>query len=193
MIKGLLQVPVDLGVRVRGSAAARPDRARQPGPRAASTMPARALTTPSGGRVWEDPSVYGINKRSPHVPLHAYATREAALEAVARIGRQTSSGQRGARLSLSGAWDFKLFDRPGDVPEGFSQADFSTADWAPVRTPPYRLARSRGRALSRVHTAATAPGSSPGQAVECHRSGAARADCGPWQLGDARLWRASLH
>jgi hypothetical protein len=93
-----------------------------------------SLVTPCGGRVWEDPSVYGINKRASHVPLHNHATREAALEDIVRIGRQTSgTRQPGSRLSLNGPWDFKLFSRPADVPDGFWQADFVPQDWATVR------------------------------------------------------------
>ena len=87
-----------------------------------------------GGRVWEDPSVFGINKRSSHVPLHVFPSEAGAFEHVAGIGRVVQAADVSAnKVMLNGMWDFHLFAKPEDVPAGFWQpASTSSHEWKQV-------------------------------------------------------------
>jgi hypothetical protein len=63
---------------------------------------------------WENPSVLGINKRGPHVPLKSFPT----LRSATQNGRQQHASPRLMLLSQC-EWDFKLYGSPALVPEDF--------------------------------------------------------------------------
>jgi hypothetical protein len=88
-----------------------------------------------GGNIWENPQVFQVNKRMPHVPLKGHATPEAALEAVQSIGRTLDKSIQISHYQhiLNGFWDFKLFDSPADVPSGFWLPEAHLQEWSQVR------------------------------------------------------------
>lgn len=91
-----------------------------------------------GGKIWENPQVFQVNKRQPHVPLQSYATPEAAIEAVQSIGRTLNDSLQISQHQhdLNGFWDFKLFDSPADVPDGFWLPEARLREWTQVRAVP---------------------------------------------------------
>lgn len=78
-------------------------------------------------RDWEDPQVFGINKRPGHVPLGAYPSADLALA----CDRKASPNV----CLLNGTWRFHLAERPEAVPEGFHAMDFDDAAWDGIVVP----------------------------------------------------------
>lgn len=77
---------------------------------------------------WENPSLFGVNKRVAHVPLYSFKDVSSALQHFR--DPVTASANR---LTLSQCpWHFKLYDSPGDVPADFMQPSFSVEDWGQV-------------------------------------------------------------
>jgi beta-galactosidase len=82
-------------------------------------------TTPL--RDWENPAIFGINKRPAHVPMGAYPDAAQAL-----------TGDRAASPyvnSLSGTWKFHLAPRPEAVPAEFEQPTFDASAWGEITVP----------------------------------------------------------
>lgn len=78
-------------------------------------------------RDWENPQVFGINKRPGHSPLGAYASAEMA----AACDRTASPYVK----SLNGTWRFHLAPNPDSVPEGFFLSEYADRDWADIVVP----------------------------------------------------------
>lgn len=72
---------------------------------------------------WQNPLVFGVNKRPGHTGYHSYPDVTSAL-----------TGERSpyARL-LNGEWQFTLLANPRAIPANFPQADPST--WQPIEVP----------------------------------------------------------
>jgi hypothetical protein len=84
------------------------------------------LQSACGGRVWEDPSVFAINKRSSHVRLHSFRKEESAFDYIASIGRTLHPHDAsGNKIMLNGIWDFRLYPSCEAVPEGFWKPECS--------------------------------------------------------------------
>jgi evolved beta-galactosidase subunit alpha len=84
---------------------------------------------------WEDESVLHENRLAPRAYAIGYQDAMAA-----------SSGQRGLSdqfVSLSGRWQFRYFDHPDDVPEGF--ISILQTDWGHVDVPSLWQTRGHGR------------------------------------------------
>ncbi|KAL4534529.1 hypothetical protein Ndes2526A_g05420 [Nannochloris sp. 'desiccata'] len=82
---------------------------------------------------WENPAIYGINKRASHVTLRSYTNPKQAFEHY-KLLSETSTSPR--RLSLNGNnWDFELFDKPSDTPDGFYKPEFDVSKWNKVIVP----------------------------------------------------------
>jgi beta-galactosidase/beta-glucuronidase len=78
-------------------------------------------------RDWENPLITGRNKRPGHVPLGAYPNTELAL---------TCDWKKSPyALLLNGAWDFRLFPCPEEVPAGFHAEDFDISGWSKITVP----------------------------------------------------------
>ena len=73
---------------------------------------------------WENPSLLGLHKRPPHVPLFAFGDL-----AMARA-RQTNN-----RRSLNGLWKFELFPAPEQTPPGFEADPLVSAKWNSIPIP----------------------------------------------------------
>lgn len=79
---------------------------------------------------WENPSLLGINKLPPHVPLRSHNGAASALSYFTDARRCVTN----IVMLSSLPWRFKVFDRPEDVPEDFMSPQFSGADdWAQVQ------------------------------------------------------------
>ncbi len=78
-------------------------------------------------RDWENPAVFGRNKRTAHVPLASYP--ELAL---ARTGNRMASPNV---RSLNGQWKFTLAPRPEAVPQGFTADRFDDSGWSEIAVP----------------------------------------------------------
>lgn len=78
-------------------------------------------------RDWENPAVFGKQKRTAHSPLGAYP--------------DTALAMAGSRLAspfvrcLNGTWKFQLVPRPEHAPEGFHQAQFDVSAWPEIAVP----------------------------------------------------------
>ena len=82
---------------------------------------------------WENPAVFGVNKRKAHVPLRSYSTPDQVF-AHYRLLSETPTTPR--QLVLNGdRWKFKLFESPGEVAEGFWDASYDANEWDEVRGP----------------------------------------------------------
>ena len=93
-------------------------------------MANRSTTHPSVPD-WENPAVYGINKRAAHVTLRSFTHPQQAFEHYRLVSETTSSPRR---LALNGTnWDFKLVDRPSEVPENFWDPQYDCSQWDKVR------------------------------------------------------------
>ena len=121
----------------------------------------------NGVRAWEDPSVFAVNKRAAHTPLHSFQNVAQAFEHVAAIGRAVHSEAPVSKLVLNGTWQFRLFDSPEDVPEDFHTADTKDVeDWHQVHVAPLSpgywpsalsggVVCARRRSVCRCHIAIT--------------------------------------
>ena len=80
---------------------------------------------------WENPAVYGINKRAAHVTLRSYSNPREAFEDY-KLYKHTSHSSR--RLYLNSfPWCFKLFEKPSDTPDDFYKQDYDARSWDEVR------------------------------------------------------------
>lgn len=84
----------------------------------------------AGARDFENPAVFGINQRNSHVPLRSHTTPDAAAAQFQHGGQR-----RGSRVTLLNGsdWQFRLFDRPEAVPEGFQDGSFDASGWSKVQ------------------------------------------------------------
>lgn len=78
-------------------------------------------------RDWENPAVFGKNKRTGHVPLGAYPDAALALQ-----GKSLASPNV---RSLNGTWQFHLASSPESVPAAFSQPQFDVSAWPDIAVP----------------------------------------------------------
>ena len=81
---------------------------------------------------WENPAVFGINKRSPHVTLRSFTSKDQVFEHYRLLSEQATSPRRLSLNSDTGQWKFKLVDRPKDVPDSFWQPEYDTSQWDEV-------------------------------------------------------------
>lgn len=90
-------------------------------------------------RDWENPSIFAVNKRKPHVPLRSFtdpaqAFRHFRLLYDALSSQSLSSpSSRPRRWPLETGWKFRLYDAPESVPDGFEAINFDCEDWDLVR------------------------------------------------------------
>ena len=93
------------------------------------------LVTTCQGRVWEDPAVYGINKRAAHVELNNFQSSDDGVKYISRIGRELGAEPpRSGKKVLNGKWQFKLFPNPDNVPDDFVTGAKDDT-WTQVRCP----------------------------------------------------------
>ena len=76
---------------------------------------------------WENPQVFGINKRPGHVRTFPYSDPQAALD-----GRWAASPYY---QSLNGQWDFHYNASPKVVPEAFHNNELNTMQWDKIAVP----------------------------------------------------------
>ena len=93
--------------------------------------------------MWEDPSVFALNKRASHVRLHSFREAESAFDHIACIGRTLHPDDAPAnKIMLNGMWDFRLYPSAEDVPEDFWMPGHSLQDWGQVRPACHAMASS---------------------------------------------------
>lgn len=90
--------------------------------RVATTLPLMLET-----RYWEQPGLFNVNRLSPRTTLVPYA----ALEDAAALDPAASRW----RVSLDGAWDFKLLDRPQDTPAAEQWTAAKAEGFEPIHVP----------------------------------------------------------
>ena len=78
---------------------------------------------------WENPSVFGVHKIRPHVPLRSYETIEQIFEYCTTLPDGSTSGRC---QSLDGLWKFTLCQSPETVPDGFAQEQYDDSTWCNV-------------------------------------------------------------
>ncbi len=77
--------------------------------------------------VWENPQLTGEFKLSAHSPLASYTDARSAL-----ICRREASP---FRISLNGAWKFKLYSRPEKCPKTFFRPSYKKTSWDTIAVP----------------------------------------------------------
>ena len=89
-------------------------------------------------KTWQNPETLSLNRLSARATLFPYPTAPAALA----NRREDSPWWR----SLNGQWDFRLVDRPENVPAEFAQPDFSPdAEWSKLPVPSNWMMHGHGR------------------------------------------------
>ncbi|XP_024516608.1 uncharacterized protein LOC9662790 [Selaginella moellendorffii] len=109
-------------------------------------------------RDWEDPAVFGKNKRNPHVPLYSHSSVQEAVDfwiARSQADRELANSAvwdddavpaaldsarfwcEGASslISLSGYWKFFLASKPESVPHWFYKNQFNDSSWKTLPVP----------------------------------------------------------
>lgn len=81
--------------------------------------------------ILEDPSVFGVNKLKPHVPLHSFDSSQQALDYYARLPDSSPSTRRRVLRDPK----FTLVRSPSDVPSGFQDPSFNDAHWTTIEVP----------------------------------------------------------
>jgi len=78
-------------------------------------------------RDWENPTVFGINKETPHASFNSYASERSAL----------SDNREGSDFfqSLNGKWHFNWVRTPDERPYYFYKDDYDIRDWDIVDVP----------------------------------------------------------
>jgi len=76
---------------------------------------------------WEDPSVFGRNRESPHCTYIPYADEESALE--------NDSKKSPFYKSLNGVWKFNWVRKPSERPDGFFKEEYEVDHWADISVP----------------------------------------------------------
>lgn len=76
---------------------------------------------------WENPTIFGRNKRPAHVPLASYPDADTA-----RAGERLASPNTAL---LNGEWTFRLFPNPASVPPDFIENDFDLSNWREITVP----------------------------------------------------------
>ncbi|GBF99412.1 beta-D-galactosidase [Raphidocelis subcapitata] len=92
---------------------------------------------PGGRPFWEDPSAQGINRRAAHAPLRSFPSAAVAAAHLARappVADPLGDCPRVARLS-GRPWQFRLFDRVADVPDGFWEPGFDAEGFGEIAVP----------------------------------------------------------
>lgn len=98
-----------------------------------STMVPQELQNAAGGFLWEDPTVFAVNKRSARTTLFNFPTAQRGYQFVSSIGRQTcDSSHSSNKILLNGDWAFKLLPCPTEVPLDFSKG-CTDDSWTKVR------------------------------------------------------------
>lgn len=80
---------------------------------------------------YENPAVFGINKRAPHVPLRSYTDKKQILNYYGTLDKKTTSPR--VQLLDGKSWRFRYFENPHLVPVGFENVLFEDDDWNEVR------------------------------------------------------------
>lgn len=86
-----------------------------------------APAEPATSLRWEDPTVFGINKRAPHAPLHLYNDPESARMGVTHASPYSTL--------LNGAWAFSWHPHPDAAPDDFFKVDADLSDWVNIPVP----------------------------------------------------------
>ncbi|CAD7702984.1 unnamed protein product [Ostreobium quekettii] len=83
---------------------------------------------------WENPAVFGINKRGPHVPLQAHPSVSSALQLWSQGGRLGVGNCN--KVQLTGCrWKYCVVDSPMLVPEGFAKKSYDDSSWDTIGLP----------------------------------------------------------
>ncbi len=90
-------------------------------------LTAAAQETTSPTMDWENPAIFGINKREPHATFMAWPTERAA--------RTMDRSKTPWVASLNGDWRFFWAPSPSLRPEGFERVDFDDSDWRTIPVP----------------------------------------------------------
>ena len=94
----------------------------------------KLLTRQSGKRDWENPEVYGRNRREAHVPLRSFANIAVACEYWSKDGGEQNSDLLSNLFLLTGpagtptgshSWKFCLYGSPDEVPQGWETVFYS--------------------------------------------------------------------
>ncbi len=80
---------------------------------------------------WENPAVFGRNKRRAHVPLRSFGDPDSALQYFTGESKESLDCARIKTLSQTD-WRFHLAGNPKQVPTDFASSDFDDQAWAKV-------------------------------------------------------------
>lgn len=75
--------------------------------------------------IWEDPSIFNINKEPGHAVFMPYASKAEALSKV----------PSGSKIDLEGIWKFYWQMGIEGIPAGFQKPDFNDSEWNDIKVP----------------------------------------------------------
>lgn len=84
---------------------------------------------------WQDPTVFGINKRNPYVIAPSYKSIEELIEYNVDVNTKDLLEKWPNHISLNGMWSFKLSENPKNRPVNFYKATYDTSDWELIEVP----------------------------------------------------------
>lgn len=82
---------------------------------------------------WENPTVYGINKLKPHVPLSSYEDMNQVFRYFSSLQDGSTSGRR-CILDCDHSWKFLLCKSPESISESFYLPEYDDSSWTSVRS-----------------------------------------------------------
>lgn len=86
--------------------------------------------------IWEDETVFAINKLPAHATYMPYATTGHMLADVEYYATPWTEPRNAPRyLSLNGLWQFHLVSEPSKRPLNFFKTDFNTSNWDKIEVP----------------------------------------------------------
>ena len=88
---------------------------------------------------WQNPAVFGRNKRRAHVPLRSFVDPGSALSYFVDESSKPLQDARIKVLSQS-EWRFLLVANPDQVPKDFASVHLDDQAWAKASLPSERLA-----------------------------------------------------
>lgn len=85
--------------------------------------------------IWEDETVFGINKLKGRATVNPYLSEQEMLADTQFLATPWVTPKSGARLSLNGDWKFNLVSEPSLRPLDFMQEGFDASSWDVIPVP----------------------------------------------------------
>lgn len=85
--------------------------------------------------VWENETIFAINKEPGHATYYPYPSEQALLADTAFLARPWLTPRSSSIMSLNGPWRFNLVSQPSERPLDFWQEGFDASGWDTIDVP----------------------------------------------------------